>query len=418
MKKAHSLADYLNEECARYLLKNSGVFIGEVINMDVATGTTDHIDLYIESVDLWVEVTKSMCHDTESLDARRANQWNKLDDGTSLIHILMSPAGGQGKHHRDFEKILRSWIKHELPEGEYHGEKYHKSSWPEYVKCIHLYGAFRKGVDFRVITSDAQEARDDAIETNRGHLAECINHKQTRLETKTKTGLFVYMLSPLNNFLSIYNDVDVKAYIRGEYKQSVKPKGLGELFITDSLLKKLYHYDIARDELVIYALRNDMMPDDVFEGELKHLDAMVAIASSKRDEDEKAQPFFWRRAETADQSLRVWLEKCLGNPKKWVFVATQYQTGDITGFIIGKLEDSPAGYAPGGKIITIDDFCVATSASWEDTGGLLLDKLVHAGRGKGGSQVLVVAGEHEEAKWQFLQSKGLSLASRGYVKKI
>ena len=66
--------------------------------------------------------------------------------------------------------------------------------------------------------------------------------------------------------------------------------------------------------------------------------------------------------------------------------------------------------------LLVDDFCVSTPEAWERVGSALLHQLQIHGKEQGCVQMRVVAGDHDGPKCQFLESHGLTVASRWYVK--
>jgi hypothetical protein len=144
--------------------------------------------------------------------------------------------------------------------------------------------------------------------------------------------------------------------------------------------------------------------------------AMVNLSASKRKDYEKAQPIFWKMADNADTSQANWFHKLLSSPECILLVAEDNL--DINGFIIGKLMNAPEVYNPGGLTLMIDDFCVSSADLWETVGTELVNHIIEIAKTKDAAQILVVCGQHDEAKRVFLKKKNLNVASEWYTKII
>ncbi len=142
------------------------------------------------------------------------------------------------------------------------------------------------------------------------------------------------------------------------------------------------------------------------------ISAIVALSDQKRRDYEKVQPQFWKRAEHANECQAEWFVHLLTADDHILLLAEDVH---IVGFIIGRLMSAPEVYDPGGLTLMIDDFCVGGADQWPDVGVALLDKLKLEAQEKGAVQVIVACGDHDEAKIDFLESMGLSVATRWYV---
>jgi ribosomal protein S18 acetylase RimI-like enzyme len=150
---------------------------------------------------------------------------------------------------------------------------------------------------------------------------------------------------------------------------------------------------------------------------LEDIPALVALSHAKRAGYAHVHPQFWRAAVGADEIQQKWFEELLDHKDYVLLVATE-ASEEITGFIVGQMITAPEVYDPGGLTLSVDDFCVITPDAWERVGGALLDQLQMRGKELGCVQVRAVAGDHDEPKCQFLESRGLIVASRWYVKRM
>ena len=141
--------------------------------------------------------------------------------------------------------------------------------------------------------------------------------------------------------------------------------------------------------------------------------AMVELSDQKRRAYEAVQPQFWKHASRANESQAEWFAHLLTTDDHIVLRAET--DAHVVGFIIGRLISAPEVYNPGGLTLMIDDFCVARPDLWLDVGAALLGQLKHEAKEKGAAQVVVACGDHDEAKLKFLESVGLSVATRWYV---
>jgi hypothetical protein len=140
--------------------------------------------------------------------------------------------------------------------------------------------------------------------------------------------------------------------------------------------------------------------------------AIVALSDQKRRDYEKAQPQFWKRAAYANECQAEWFVHLLNTDDHMLLLA---EDAGVVGFIIGRTMSAPEVYDPGGLTLMIDDFCMSEPNLWLGVGAALLDQLKQEAQEKGAMQVVVACGNHDGAKINFLESMGLSVATRWYV---
>lgn len=146
------------------------------------------------------------------------------------------------------------------------------------------------------------------------------------------------------------------------------------------------------------------------------LGSIVVLSDKKRTDYERVQPQFWRRAEKANEEQTKWFEFLMARGIG-IFLVAEVENR-VVGFIRGQLENAPEVYNPGGATLMIDDFCVESPDLWPTVGQQLLQELMVQAKQRGASQVVIVAGHHDEPKRQFLKSQGLGIASEWYVSRI
>jgi hypothetical protein len=147
------------------------------------------------------------------------------------------------------------------------------------------------------------------------------------------------------------------------------------------------------------------------------VEQIAALAETRREDYEQAQPQFWRRAENAVGIHRPWLAEMVRDPDVVSLVALDGDRG-LAGYAFGTVASSPPVYAPGGPTGLIDDFQIADPAEW---GGLGVQLLVAARErlaARGVAQIVVVCGRHDQPKREALALAGLSVASEWYTQTI
>lgn len=95
---------------------------------------------------------------------------------------------------------------------------------------------------------------------------------------------------------------------------------------------------------------------------------------------------------------------------------------DKSGFVIGRIITPPSVY-DAGLTLMIDDFCVSdinhnNSNPWFDQGQILLDEIIKIAKSREVKQILVVSGNHDKNKTEFLKKNNLTIASLWLTKAI
>lgn len=144
------------------------------------------------------------------------------------------------------------------------------------------------------------------------------------------------------------------------------------------------------------------------------VESIAALAETRRVDYEQAQPQFWRRAVNAVAVHRPWLAEMVRDPDVVSLVALDADRG-LIGFAFGTVVLSPPVYAPVGPTGLIDDFQIADPAQWATLGVELLAVARERLAARGVAQLVVVCGQHDQAKRQALALAGLSVASEWYV---
>lgn len=143
---------------------------------------------------------------------------------------------------------------------------------------------------------------------------------------------------------------------------------------------------------------------------------LVRIAQSAREHYAEAQPQFWRIAPDAEQRHAPFLASLVDDPDVAVLVAVEHD--DVVGFVVASLVSAPPVYDPGGPTGFVDDFAVARPELWGGLGVALLDEARRRLTARGAAQLVVVAGQHDDAKRAALRAAGLGVASEWWVQPL
>jgi hypothetical protein len=121
------------------------------------------------------------------------------------------------------------------------------------------------------------------------------------------------------------------------------------------------------------------------------LDAILALADTRRQQYAGYQPRFWRPAPDATARQAPYLAALIADPAVITLVAV---TGaDLVGYAVGQLAPAPPVYDPGGPTCLVDDFTVAESGLWTTVGLDLLAAVTRTATARGAAQVVVVTAD-------------------------
>ena len=144
--------------------------------------------------------------------------------------------------------------------------------------------------------------------------------------------------------------------------------------------------------------------------------AMIALAEARRHQYQQYQPVFWRKAPDSAEKQSPFLTQQLSSER--VIARVFEREGRIDGFVIGQLVPAPPVYAPGGPVLSVDDYCIASGTDWEATGRPLLEAVEAAARERGAVLTVVVCGHLDEPKRSMLRGQGFTIASEWYVRSL
>jgi GNAT superfamily N-acetyltransferase len=144
--------------------------------------------------------------------------------------------------------------------------------------------------------------------------------------------------------------------------------------------------------------------------------AILDIAEAKREEYQRYQPTFWRRAGDSREKHRAFLETLVENEA--VIVRVHESDGVVDGFIIGTLLSAPPVYDPGGLVCLVDDFATRDPAGWASFGAALLNDVTAAAKRRGAVLAAVICGHLDQPKRAMLANAGYAVASEWHTREL
>jgi GNAT superfamily N-acetyltransferase len=144
--------------------------------------------------------------------------------------------------------------------------------------------------------------------------------------------------------------------------------------------------------------------------------AMVELSERKREQYERFQPVFWRKAADSRERHTTYLAGLLARGQHLALVSEA--AGALDGFLIAELRPAPPVYDPGGLTCLVDDFVLADEARWDDVGSALLRRAGEEALARGAVQVVVVCAHLDGPKRAMLASSGYSIASEWHVRPL
>jgi hypothetical protein len=144
--------------------------------------------------------------------------------------------------------------------------------------------------------------------------------------------------------------------------------------------------------------------------------AILDLAEAKREEYQRYQPTFWRKAGDSRERQRPFLERLVSDENVIAFV---YEvSGMINAFIIGSIMSAPPVHDPGGPVCLIDDFATVDDATCESAGAALLEAVTAEARRRGAVLCVVIAGRLDRAKREMLAAAGYTVASEWHTRAL
>ena len=88
------------------------------------------------------------------------------------------------------------------------------------------------------------------------------------------------------------------------------------------------------------------------------------------------------------------------------------------GIRIGRLQEAPPVFAPGGPVCLIDDFCVASDSEWASVGSELLEAIEAKARGRGAILSVVICPHRGAVKRSFLRERHFEITAEWHVRDL
>jgi hypothetical protein len=144
--------------------------------------------------------------------------------------------------------------------------------------------------------------------------------------------------------------------------------------------------------------------------------AILDIAEAKREEYQRYQPTFWRKAGDSREKHRPHLESLVENER--VICRVHETDGLVDGFIFVSLVPAPPVYDPGGPVCLVDDFATKDPSGWDSFGAALLDDVIVEAKQRGAILAVVIAGHVDQPKRAMLAGVGYQIASAWHTKEL
>lgn len=155
---------------------------------------------------------------------------------------------------------------------------------------------------------------------------------------------------------------------------------------------------------------------DVRKAETNDIQAAVELAEGSRQQYQKYQPTFWRKAANSAVATETFFSRLLTEPNTYFLVAIE--GSELQGFLIAAKFPAPPVFDPGGDTYLIDDFCVLEPRLWLSVGEALLSHVSTLIHEHGGAQIVVVSADRDLAKTEMLRRSDLSIASNWWTKPL
>lgn len=150
--------------------------------------------------------------------------------------------------------------------------------------------------------------------------------------------------------------------------------------------------------------------------EIADVESMVRLSERFRIALSAHSPTFWRKADDSFDKQVAWFRVLL--PLQDIIALVAESDSEIRGFVIGRLENAPPIYAPGGPVCLIDDFCVASDAEWASVGSELLGAVEGDARRRGAVLSVVICPRRGAAKRNFLREKGFEITTEWHIRRV
>ena len=152
------------------------------------------------------------------------------------------------------------------------------------------------------------------------------------------------------------------------------------------------------------------------DAEPSDVESMVRLSETFRASLSTFSPIFWRKAENSFESQEAFFRTLLSLEDTVMIVAER--NSELAGFVIGRLQESPPVYAPGGPVCLVDDFCMASEAEWSTIAPQLLEAVEQRARAHGAVLSVVICPHRGSAKRRFLEEHNFEVASAWHIRSL
>jgi GNAT superfamily N-acetyltransferase len=150
------------------------------------------------------------------------------------------------------------------------------------------------------------------------------------------------------------------------------------------------------------------------QAELSDIESMVRLSEAFRMSLTSYSPIFWRKAEASSERQATWFRVLV--PLEDTIALVAEIDSELRGFIIGRLQEAPPVYEPGGPICLVDDFCVTSDSEWAIVGSKLLEAVEREARARGAVLAVVICPHLARAKGGFLAERGFEVTAEWHVR--
>ena len=158
------------------------------------------------------------------------------------------------------------------------------------------------------------------------------------------------------------------------------------------------------------------MQDGVRQTTQADVPSILDLAEATRDECQRYQPTFWRKAGNSREEHEPYLRRLIGDER--VIARVHESGGAIDAFAFASLVPAPPVYDPGGTVCLIDDFATVDAASWETAGAALLAAVTAEAKRRGAVLGVVIAGHLDQSKRAMLARAGYAIASEWHTRDL
>jgi hypothetical protein len=158
------------------------------------------------------------------------------------------------------------------------------------------------------------------------------------------------------------------------------------------------------------------MPDGVRPATHEDVPAILDLAEARRDEYQRYQPTFWRKAADSREQHEPFLRRLIDDQS--IIARVHESGGTIDAFAIAALIPAPPVYDPGGPVCLIDDFATVNPAGWETAGAALLAAVTSEAKLRGAVLSVVIAGHLDQPRREMLARAGYRIASEWHTREL